>query len=73
MAWRLITVQHCNTPTVFDSEPIPNPLMSVEDLPALYFLNEIRGLLSHNHTPEELREVHKAKLAYAGVRLWQDG
>ena len=41
------------------------------DTPALYFLSEIPALL--HRTPEERREIHKAKLAYPGCRIVQDG
>ena len=40
------------------------------ETPALYFLSEIPALL--NRTPEERREIHKAKLTYGEVRLLQD-
>jgi hypothetical protein len=39
--------------------------------PALYFLSEIPALV--RRTPEERREIHKAKLAYPGCRIVQDG
>ena len=39
--------------------------------PAPYFLAEILAL--HRLSPEERREIHKTKLAYGDVRLWQDG
>jgi hypothetical protein len=41
------------------------------DTSALYFLSEIPALL--RRTPEERREIHKAKLAYPGCRIVQDG
>ena len=39
--------------------------------PAPYFLAEILSL--HKLGADERREIHKAKLAYGEVRLWQDG
>jgi hypothetical protein len=41
------------------------------ETPSLYFLSEIPALL--HRTPKERREIHRAKLAYGDVRLWQDG
>jgi hypothetical protein len=41
------------------------------EIPALYFLSEIPALF--HRTPEERREIHKAKLAYPGCRIIQDG
>jgi len=40
------------------------------ETPALYFLSEIPALL--HRTPEERREIHKAKLNYPGCRIVQD-
>ena len=42
-----------------------------EEESALYSLREI--LVFKDLTPEHLRQVHRAKLAYPGVRLIQDG
>jgi len=41
------------------------------ELPAPYFLAEILAL--HRLSPEERQEIHRTKLAYGEVRLWQDG
>jgi len=41
------------------------------EIPAPYFLAEILAL--HRLSPEERREIHRTKLAYGEVRLWQDG
>jgi hypothetical protein len=41
------------------------------ETPALYFFSEISALF--HRTPEERREIHKAKLAYPGSRIIQDG
>jgi len=41
------------------------------DEPALYFLDEVTAL--RGRTLEELREIHTAKLAFAGQRIIQDG
>jgi hypothetical protein len=41
------------------------------EIPAPYFLAEILSL--HRLSPDERRQIHKAKLAYGDVRLWQDG
>ena len=41
------------------------------ETPAPYFLAEI--LYLHRLSQEERREIHRAKLAYGDVRLWQDG
>jgi len=43
----------------------------VEEIPALYFLGEVLALTNRNQG--DLREIHKAKLAYPGVRLIQEG
>ena len=42
----------------------------VEETPALYFLAEILAL--GDRTPDDLREIHKAKLAYPDVRIVQE-
>ena len=39
--------------------------------PAPYLLDEILAL--RNRSPEELQEIHKAKLAYSGQRIIQEG
>jgi len=41
------------------------------EAPAPYFLAEI--LVLHRLSLDERREIHKTKLAYGQVRLWQDG
>jgi hypothetical protein len=41
------------------------------EIPAPYFLGEILGL--HRLSLDARREIHKAKLAYGEVRLWEDG
>jgi len=38
--------------------------------PALYFLGEI--LFLRHYTPEDLREIHEAKLKFIGMRIIQD-
>ena len=43
----------------------------VEEIPALYFLGEVLALSNRNQ--EDIREIHRAKLAYPGVRLIQEG
>ena len=45
--------------------------VQVEETPALYFLGEVLALSNRNQ--EDLREIHKAKLTYPGVRLIQEG
>ena len=42
-----------------------------EDLSALYFLDEILTL--RHLSLEDLREIHKAKFAFPGQRLIQEG
>lgn len=42
-----------------------------DEEPALYFLGEIRAL--RERTPEELREIHRAKLTFPGQRIIQEG
>jgi hypothetical protein len=41
------------------------------EVSAPYFLAEILSL--HRLSQDERREIHRAKLAYGDVRLWQDG
>ena len=41
------------------------------EVPAPYFLAEILSL--HRLSPDERCQIHKVKLAYGDVRLWQDG
>lgn len=55
------------------SEKISIPLggISCEEAPALYFLAEVLSL--RNRTPQELMEIHTAKLAYPGQRIIQEG
>jgi hypothetical protein len=43
----------------------------LSEIPAPYFLAEILSL--HRLSQDERREIHRAKLAYGDVRLWQDG
>ena len=75
MAWRLITEKGCET--VETPEMPKRPLckrdlreVSWEEIPTLYFLGEVLALRNRNQ--EDLREIHKAKLAYPGVRLIQE-
>ena len=58
---------------IFEERPqsTETPRTPQRELPASYFLAEILAL--HRLSPEELREIHKAKLVYGDVRLWQDG
>ncbi len=45
--------------------------MSLPDrLPHLYFLGEILAL--KDRAPEDLQEIHQAKLAYPGMRVVQE-
>ena len=39
--------------------------------PALYYLSEVQAL--RGRTYEDLSKIHRAKLAYSGVRLIQEG
>ena len=41
-----------------------------EERPALYFLGEI--LVLRHCTPEDLREIHEAKLKFPWMRIIQD-
>ena len=54
-------------------EKIGVPLGGVqcEETHALYILDEILGL--RNRTSEEIREIHRAKLAHGGQRIIQEG
>ena len=74
MAWRLITVQHCNTPgdqgRDFGEAPDPTFPVDIDDIPATYGLSEILAL--RNRSIGEAREVHRAKVAYGGQRIVQD-
>ena len=45
--------------------------VQVEEIPAPYFLDEALALRNRNQ--EDIREIHRAKLAYPGVRLIQEG
>jgi len=38
--------------------------------PGLYYLHEILAL--KNRTPDDLRQIHQAKLAYPGLRVVQE-
>ena len=42
-----------------------------EETPTLYFLDEILAL--RNRSPEDLREIHRAKLTFPGQRVIQEG
>jgi len=53
-----------------DYEPTPTA-WPWEDQPALYFLDEVLALRNRNQG--DLREIHRAKLTYPGVRLIQEG
>ena len=59
------SVGYLSQPTHFEPGHTPR------EIPASYFLAEILAL--HQLSPDALREIHKAKLAYGDVRLWQDG
>jgi hypothetical protein len=50
--------------TPFEAEPTPC------EVPAPYFLAEILSL--HRLSMDERREIHKAKMTYGDVGLWQD-
>ena len=71
MSWRLIPVQHCNTPLRDGLEAVSEPKSTPEETPALYFLAELIALKARSVS--ELREIHLAKLAYPGSRIIQDG
>ena len=49
----------------------PLGVISCEEEPALYFLAEIQAL--RHRVPEELEEIHKAKLTFPGQRIIQEG
>ena len=75
MAWKLVAIEQKNSETV---ETLKHSVretdleqLSWEEFPALYFLGEILAL--RHRTPEELREIHKAKFAFPGQRLIQEG
>ena len=44
---------------------------TLKNEPGLYYLHEILAL--KNRTPDDLREIHQAKLAFPGVRVVQEG
>jgi hypothetical protein len=60
-----LSVGCASEPTLFRPGPAPN------EVPAPYFLAEILSL--HRLSQDERCQIHKAKLAYGDVRLWQDG
>ncbi len=73
MAWRLITEKRgetVETPKHFVDETVAW-VVSYEEIPVLYVLSELLTL--RHFTPEELQEIHKAKLAYPGQRIIQEG
>ncbi len=43
----------------------------VEEIPASYYLGEVLSL--RNRTPQELVEIHRAKLTFPGQRIIQEG
>ena len=45
--------------------------VGVEETPALYLLAEILAL--GDRTPDDLREIHQAKLTFPGLRVVQEG
>jgi hypothetical protein len=71
MAWRLISLQHCNTSPSVHVTSGEIVKLDLEDTPALYFLAEVKA--PQAVPASELREIHKAKLAYGAVRIGQDG
>ena len=75
MAWRLITEKRAETVETVKQRNATQETRLQEfqwsEAPALYFLDEILALSNRNQ--EDIREVHKAKLAYPGVRLIQEG
>ena len=73
MAWRLITEKRGETIETLKHSVRETDLeqLSWEEFPALYFLAEILALRCRS--PEELMEVHRAKLTYPGQRLIQEG
>ena len=71
MAWRLISLQQCNTSLSVQGRSGEIGKLDLEDTPALYFLGEVKALQAV--PADELCEIHKAKLAYGGVRLVQEG
>jgi hypothetical protein len=70
MAWRLIPVQHCNTSLPIDPETTWQPTLTIDEIPAPYFLAELRKLQAL--PVSDLREIHLAKLAHPGSRIVQD-
>ena len=70
MAWRLISLQHCNTSSNSEPPALHSNALNIDEVPALYFLAELKALRAIPDT--DLREIHKAKIAYGGVRLMQD-
>lgn len=71
MAWRLISLQHCNGSSSVEPLPQPTHRLTIEDMPALYFMAELKALQGLGGA--ELREIHQAKLAYPGQRIIQEG
>jgi hypothetical protein len=71
MAWRLISLQHCNTSPSVHVTSGEITKLDLDNTPALYFLAEVKALQAV--LTNELREIHKAKLAYGAVRIIQDG
>ena len=46
-------------------------LRHADEEPAFYFLGEILAL--RDRTPDDLQEIHQAKLAFPGCRVIQEG
>ena len=63
--------QHCNTSPSVHVTSGEIVKLDLEDTPALYFLAEVKA--PQAVPASELREIHKAKLAYGAVRIVQDG
>jgi hypothetical protein len=68
MAYKLIFEER---PQSTETPRTPERSTSPGEIPAPYFLAEILAL--QRLSPEERREIHRTKLAYGEVRLWQDG
>jgi hypothetical protein len=75
MAYKLIFEERPQSTETSEKPPVKerfgNSGVVSRETPAPYFLAEI--LYLHKLSLDERREVHKAKLAYGDVRLWQDG
>jgi hypothetical protein len=69
MAYKLIFEERSQSTETLRT--VERPALPPREIPAPYFLAEILSL--DKLSLDERREIHKAKLAYGDVRLWQDG